>query len=77
MELLTVMGVAINVESEPGRGTTFTIDFPEMEARSVQGDAKQFEQEYLMGHGHILFVEDEEALARLGEEAMTGSWGMR
>ena len=23
-----------------------------------------------MGHGHILFVEDEEALARLGEEAM-------
>ena len=25
-----------------------------------------------MGHGHILFVEDEEALARLGKEAMTG-----
>jgi PAS domain S-box-containing protein len=63
-------GGAISVESEPGQGTTFTIDFPEMEARSIQGDAKQFEQEYLMGHGHILFVEDEEALARLGEEAM-------
>jgi CheY-like chemotaxis protein len=30
------------------------------------------EQEYLMGHGNILFVEDEEALARLGKEAMTG-----
>ena len=65
-------GGVINVESEPGEGTTFSVYFPEMEARSVQGDGKQYEQEYLMGHGHILFVEDEEALARLGKEAMTG-----
>ena len=65
-------GGAIHVESEPGQGSTFTIDFPKMEGRSLQGDKKPLEQEYRMGHGHILFVEDEEALARLGKEAMTG-----
>jgi PAS domain S-box-containing protein len=65
-------GGDIHVRSEPGQGTTFTIDFPEMEARSLQGGKKALEQEYRMGHGRILFVEDEEALARLGKEAMTG-----
>jgi CheY-like chemotaxis protein/two-component sensor histidine kinase len=60
----------INVESEPGLGTTFTIDFPEMEARSIQGENKTLQQEFLMGQGNILFVEDEEPLARLGEEAI-------
>jgi CheY-like chemotaxis protein len=70
--IVTNHGGCLHVESEPGRGTIFTIDFPEMEARSSQGDKKPLEQEYRMGHGNILFVEDEEALARLGKEAMTG-----
>jgi len=70
--IVTSHGGGIHVVSEHGQGTTFTIDFPEMEARSIQGDKKPLEQEYRMGHGHILFVEDEEALARLGKEAMTG-----
>jgi len=70
--IVTSHGGRITVESEPGQGTAFTIDFPEMEARGIQGDNKPLEQEYLMGHGNILFVEDEEALARLGKEAMTG-----
>jgi len=70
--IVTSHGGRITVESEPGQGTAFTIDFPEMEARGIQGDNQPLEQEYLMGHGNILFVEDEEALARLGKEAMTG-----
>ena len=65
-------GGFINMESEPGKGTIFSVYFPEMEAKSLQRDNEQLEKEYLMGDGHILFVEDEEALARLGKEAMTG-----
>jgi PAS domain S-box-containing protein len=68
--IVTSHGGSINVKSKPGQGTTFTIDFPEMEARSIQGDNKPLQEEFLMGHGRILFVEDEEALARLGKEAM-------
>ena len=70
--IITSHGGDIHVRSEPGKGTTFTIDFPEMEARSLQEGKKPLEQEYRMGHGRILFVEDEEALARLGKEAMKG-----
>lgn len=63
-------GGVIHVESEPGQGTTFRIYFPEMEAKSIQGEGKPLQQEFLMGRGQILFVEDEEPLARLGEGAM-------
>ncbi len=70
--IVTRYGGSISVESEPGQGTTFTIDFPEMEAKSIQAETKPLENEFLMGRGQILFVEDEEALARLGKEAMTG-----
>jgi CheY-like chemotaxis protein len=68
--IVTSHGGCINVESEPGQGTTFTIDFPEMESRSIQGENTPLQEEFLMGRGNILFVEDEEPLARLGEEAM-------
>ncbi len=60
----------IDVQSESGQGTTFTIHLPEMEATILKGDIKPIVREFLMGQGHILFVEDEESLARLGEEAM-------
>ncbi|MDH3504115.1 MAG: PAS domain S-box protein [Nitrospirota bacterium] len=63
-------GGVIHVESKPGQGTTFSIYFPEMEARSNQGEDIPLQQEIFMGRGHILFVEDEEPLARLGEGAM-------
>ena len=35
--IVTSHGGWINVQSEPGQGTTFIIDFPEMETRSIQG----------------------------------------
>ncbi|MCA9420570.1 MAG: PAS domain S-box protein, partial [Nitrospira sp.] len=63
-------GGVIKVESEPGQGTTFNIYFPEMEARGHQGDDIPLQQEIFIGRGHILFVEDEEPLARLGEETL-------
>ena len=65
-------GGVIHVESEPGQGTTFSIYFPEVEAESIQGEDHPFQQEIFMGRGTILFVEDEEPLARLGGEAIKG-----
>ena len=60
-------GGVIHVESEPGQGTTFSIYFPEMEERGIQEEEDPFQQEIFMGRGNILFVEDEEPLARWEE----------
>ena len=68
--IVTSHGGRINVESEPGVGTTVTIDFPEVEATNIKEATKPVEPELLRGHGYILFVEDEESLAKLGEEAL-------
>ena len=56
----------ITVESEPGVGTTFHLYFPVFEASVAEltPDAPPVP----VGHGeHILFVDDEDQLARLGE----------
>jgi PAS domain S-box-containing protein len=68
--IVTSHGGGIDVQSEPGVGTTVTIDFPEVETTSIPEDTKAQELEGLMGQGRILFVEDEQALAKLGEEGL-------
>ncbi|MDT3776315.1 PAS domain S-box protein [Nitrospira sp. MA-1] len=78
MGLAVVHGIVIShggvmkVESQPGQGAIFSLYFPEMEAASYPGEDTPLQQEVFMGRGYILFVEDEEPLARLGEEAMKG-----
>jgi PAS domain S-box-containing protein len=65
-------GGVITVDTEPNKGTTFTLYFPEIEAGAVHQQEFQFEEELLLGRGRILLVEDEEPLARLGREALEG-----
>ena len=65
-------GGAITVMSELMKGTVFTIYLPEMEFMGILQPEQEFDQELLMGRGYILYVEDEEPLARLGREALEG-----
>ncbi|NLD36205.1 MAG: response regulator [Desulfatiglans sp.] len=57
-------GGAINVQSEPGSGTTFKIYFPAVKKEPVP-DLLAHEQDIPFGSEKILFVDDEAALTRL------------
>ena len=59
----------ITVESEPGKGATFTVYFPR-----IRGDLETValhEEEIPRGSERILFVDDEEALVEMGEDILT------
>jgi CheY-like chemotaxis protein len=61
-------GGAVRVESEPGKGATFTILFPVLE-REVASELAQ-QGDIPKGEGRILFVDDEEPLAELGRRML-------
>jgi PAS domain S-box-containing protein len=58
----------ISVESTEGRGTTFTILFPEAEGASENGDAASGKPE--TGSGRVLFVDDEPAVGTMAKRML-------
>jgi len=74
--LATVYGIVrqnqgfIDIDSEPGRGTTFRICLPRQHLESGNQTATQLGDSLPRGHETILLVEDEPALLRIGQSML-------
>ncbi|MGE4470610.1 MAG: transporter substrate-binding domain-containing protein [Desulfovibrio sp.] len=63
------MGGGIHVTTREGQGTTFVIYLPEV--RPAAGQERLPRQESVSGQGHVLFVDDEEDMVRVGEQILS------
>ena len=71
--LVTQSGGAIEVESEPGHGTSFEIYLPRVDATTQSSEAGSDSPPALPGSETILLVEDEEAVRTLAQRVLLES----
>jgi CheY-like chemotaxis protein len=68
--IVTDLGGAVDMQSEPGRGTMFSVYLPR---RGHAAPALSSEEPIQRGNGEaVMIVDDEEMLVRLGEEMIAG-----
>lgn len=67
--IVTSHGGAVYAESTPGRGTSVMVYLPAMS--TVQSGVPPLPEHALVGKESILFIDDEEALVRLGQELLS------
>ncbi len=58
----------ITVESQVGMGTTFYVYLPYLDVTPAVLSDQTTRPKYARQHGHILFIDDEEALATMGQQ---------
>jgi PAS domain S-box-containing protein len=69
-------GGFLNVYSEPGNGTTFSVCFPAMDA--VEGAAEQVEEDtHPRGNGELILIVDDEAAVRTITQQTLETYGYR
>ena len=61
-------GASISVQSQPGKGTTFNIFFPVVEADAIV-EAETVDR-LSTGSENILFVDDEESMVKMGQQIL-------
>ncbi len=61
-------GGFINLESEPGKGTTFHVFLPIYEREVVYQE--KIQEKIPLGHERVLFIDDEEMLVEMGQDML-------
>ena len=61
-------GASVSVQSQPGKGTTFTIFFPVVKADAIV--ETETVEELSTGSERILFVDDEESIVKMGQQIL-------
>lgn len=67
--IINSYGGCITVESRLGKGSSFHVFFPVIDQNALPVDKE--DEDIPMGKGRVLFIDDEELLANLGQEMLT------
>ncbi|GEM_PF-411759 len=66
------LGGDVKVESEQGKGSAFSVYFPQVQTQGKEPEIQEQEEEFTQfeGSGHILFIDDEPELGDIGKKML-------